>query len=147
MTHPESDKMKRQALQTSLFGDLPRPVSKPEPSLLEKDFMQDVQRLAASLCLPSIHVETFHQNSFMVQCPVCGNSTLATCRKAVNKHLANWPDLIIPKACIETKRTGYEPTPQQAAKHERLRRQGVPVLVVSQSNVGEAIKFLKGLKL
>jgi hypothetical protein len=135
--------MKHQASQTNLFGTPEVRTVNNYSKPLEKDFMQDVQHYAVSLSLPSIHVETFHQNSFMVQCPVCGNSTLATCRKAVNRHLAGYPDIIGVSWGIETKREGFEPSPLQVSTHEALRRQGVPVITVSPGNVSEAVNFLK----
>jgi hypothetical protein len=137
--------MKRSAIQTTLFPDIPRTAFKPERIPLEKDFMQDIQRYASSLNLPSVHIENYCGNSFNVACPVCGNSTLATCRKTLNKALVGYPDILGLSWAIETKRDGYEPTTLQVATHERLRRQGVPVMVCNPGNLPDAVRFLQKL--
>lgn len=138
---------RRVILQTSLFPDLREPATKPEPGPLENDFMAEVKRYAASLGLPSIHIETYCGNAFNVECPVCGNKTLATCRKTLNKEAAGLPDLLGIAWGLELKRhASYEPSPLQAARHAALRRAGVPVMVVHPGNINEAIDFLKSLK-
>jgi hypothetical protein len=136
----------KQAIQTSLFPNIARPVLKPEPAPLERDFMLEVQHYATSLDLPSIHVGTYCGNAFNVECPCCGNKTLAHCRKTINRHLAGYPDLIGLAWGIETKRQGFEPDPRQVAVHEKLRRAGIPVIVVNPGNVAEALHFLNELK-
>ena len=135
----------KQALQTTLFGDSLRPVHKPdhhEP--LEKVFMQQVKELAEKMGLPAVHIENYCGNAFNVECPCCGNKTLAHCRKTLNKESAGLPDLLGLAWGIELKRhANYEPSPLQTATHEKLRRQGVPVMVATPENVSEAVNFLK----
>jgi hypothetical protein len=139
-------KTMKRSLQTTLFPDLDtRTVIKPEPGPLEKDFMRDVQRYAASLGLPSIHIEYFCGNKFFVECPCCGTKVLAHCRKSNNKENAGLPDLLFLKACIEVKRDGFEPSPLQVSTHEALQRQGVLVITVSPGSVSEAMEFLKNI--
>ena len=134
-------------MQTSLFPDLRGPALKPEPVPLEADFMAEVKRYAASLGLPSIHVETYCGNAFNVECPVCGNRTLAHCRKTLNKENAGLPDLLGIAWGIEMKRhANYEPSPLQAATHAALCRAGVPCMVVHPGNMPEAINFLKNIQ-
>jgi hypothetical protein len=131
-------------MQTSLFPDLRGPALKPEPGPLEADLMIEMKRYAASLGLPSIHVETYCGNAFNVECPVCGNKTLAHCRKTLNRAAAGLPDLLGIAWGVEVKRNAnYEPSPLQAATHAALRRAGVPVMVVNPDNINEAIDFLK----
>lgn len=136
--------MKGQALQTTLFPDLPRRVSITEPGPLERDFMRDVQRLAGNMGLSSIHVENYCGNAFYSVCSHCGHRDLVTCRATNNKHLAGYPDIIGVSYGIETKRDGFEPSEVQVAVHERLRRQGVPVITISPGNQAQAMEFLKG---
>ena len=138
--------MRRPELQTSLFPDPRRSALKPEPGPLEADFMAEVKRYAASLGLPSLHVETYCGNAFNVECPICGNKTLAHCRKTLNKENAGLPDLLGIAWGVELKRAAsYEPSPLQAATHAALRRAGVPCMVASPGNVSEAMEFLKNL--
>jgi len=135
--------MKRQALQTTLFPDLPRTAFKPEPGPMEKDFMDEVRRLAGSMGLPSVHIEYFCNNKFFVECPCCGHKTLAHCRKSNNKENAGLPDLMGIRFGLEVKRNGFEPSVLQTETIERLRKAGIPCLVVSPGNQSEAVKFLK----
>lgn len=137
--------MRRLTLQTNLFLDTPGPVLKPAPAPLERDFMREVQRYAASLGLPSVHIENYCGNAFNVVCPCCGHSTLAHCRKTLNRDLAGYPDLIGVSWGIETKRAGFEPSPLQLQVHDRLRKQGVPVIVSTPENTSELNRFLTEL--
>jgi hypothetical protein len=136
----------KQNIQTTLFPELEaKPVHKPSPKPLEKGFMLQVMDYASKIGLPNIHVQTFHENSFWVTCSCCGQRTLATCRKPVNTDLAGWPDILFVSAGIECKREGFEPTELQIKTHERLKRQGVPVMTGSPENINEITKFIHNL--
>ena len=122
--------MKRQGLQYDLFGDAPRTASKLEPKPLEAAFMTDLMKMARSMGLECLHLQTYHENSFYSTCSACGHRDLVTCRKPVNAEYTGWPNIIGVRWAIETKRDGFEPTAAQINTHERLRHQGVPVVVV-----------------
>jgi len=144
--------MRRPEFQTSLFPELPRPALKPEPAPLEKDFMRQVKDLAEKMGLPSVHIENYCGNKFFVECPICGNKTLATCRKRNNTGNAGTPDLIGIEWAIELKRDrnqrgeAFEPSIRQKSQMEKLSGLGVPVMVASPGNINEAINFLKNIQ-
>ena len=142
----------KQALQTTLFPDLPRPALKPEPAPLEKDFMRQVKDLAEKMGLPSVHIENYCGNKFYSTCSHCGHSDLVTCRKRNNTGNAGAPDLIGIQWAIELKRDrnqrgeAFEPSIRQKTQMEKLSGQGIPVMVASPGNVAEALHFLNELK-
>ena len=125
---------------------------KPAPRQDEERFMRQLQAAAVLLGFATIHLPTYHKNSFWVTCGRCGARVLATCRKPINGEYAGFPDILFISAGIECKRDRnargdpFEPSPLQTATHERLRRAGVPCLVVSPGNLSEAITFLKTIK-
>jgi hypothetical protein len=130
-------------IQTELFPNMQKPAHKKlEHTPLEKGFMQDIMGYARRLDLACIHLQTYHENSFWVTCPCCGQRTLATCRKPVNTEYAGWPDILFVSAGIECKRQGMQPNELQIKTHERLRKQGVPVMVASPDNVKETEEFI-----
>lgn len=149
--------MKRQALQISLFPDIPRTATKPEPGPLEADFMNEVKELAEKMGLPSLHIENFCGNKFFPKCScggsavcsVCGKPVLAHCRKRNNTGNAGTPDLIGIAWAVELKRDRNQrgepcaPSIRQKTTMEKLHDHGVPVMLAHPGNLSEVISFLK----
>jgi hypothetical protein len=131
-------------VQTELFPELEtKPKRKPAHTPLEKNFMQGIMDYASKLGLPNLHVENYCGNSFYSVCECCGHKQLVTCRATNNKNLAGMPDILFVKAGIEVKRSGMQPNELQIRTHEKLKKQGIPVITVSPENTSELHDFMQ----
>jgi hypothetical protein len=144
-----------EAKQLTLFPDLvvePRVQLKPMPEQSEKAFMVEVMTAAELIGLPSVHLQTYHENSFWVTCGQCGARVLATCRKPVNAEYAGWPDIIGVAWAVECKRNRnlngdpFLPSAEQRGRMDNLSAVGVPVLLANPARKQETIDFLRKIK-
>lgn len=120
---------------------------------VEDNFRKDIERAAALMDLPCIHIEYYCGNKFWIKCHACGKLNLAHCQKTINKGLKGQPDIIGVGWVVETKTARnkkgepFKPTPEQQDTLEYYKKKNIPVLLLSNAESDEAIRFLRQLSI
>lgn len=154
--------------QIDLFGihqptEEEKPPRRP-PSQPERSLMQRIQKRAADIGLPSVHIQNFCGNKFYPQCtgtslsphpperlicPICKRPVLATCRAILNSHLAGQFDILGIAWAIETKhrttkRKPQAPKPSPGQQNHALlyRLHGIPHIMANETDIIPTFHFL-----